>query len=785
MDYEFKRATYIACEIIGRLLGGSKDLNFLKLASKVYLKFALCHDVESMDSILDRSFNELGAGCLHTYAFLHNYKFFELLEVPLRAVDFSIHSLLVRASLRYSEESNFFGLTIENYEKAYDIGLIQKNESFLYTVIATNLENHHEFTHKPLLHLFQKMIENYSEKSHPDVIEDILCELPWTNRNKYYLLSIILTTNETLIFAHRTFSEDFLLNGIRTGLKYRCLLSPSQALVRVVCNHPKFQEKFIKIVADILQNRNDSEVQNLIKYWFGQFNQEFIELLFIELQLDKPLPVHAPASKEFKRIIVYRKLFKGLFKNEKVIQQIETQSCLVEDENAKVDTLHILMDKVVKKIDIHQIQSDIMMVLKFLECNMGFESTLFRDHHVMKKKMPEFLNFLASQKMRDVKTLTVVFTFINENLIQHGIKQNTFQHKIFGLKLLEVILKLYFGEHQPKLTKKTNKQKNLIFSEFLQNENIWNICDAQLFYQLVEMIQNENNDVVELSVKLISEFYLQRSVIDNILENNNSNFLELIDTKIDEYLSHNDIQKADTAHLYYQLKIDYLLTKTHLHEDELIKLVESLKCRFMLLKNSNDPVSAMNEGNHIFNVINSIQYFVKKMPNEKIKSKICLSLNVILKLIVHHFLNFVNNATVGPNYNWLDQNLVTLINYSKADKSDDIDVTKKRLLLYIWFTLKACSDLMVQFALIMNKVSKSTDKEYVSVMTNAIDVNVQILKRFCHKGTIEIAGSALGTYNLSIYYLQLHTNTSINNEFCRKNNKDNFHGISKYRKSTL
>ena len=744
-DLEFKRAAYLACEIIGRLMNESADLNFLKLASKVYLKFALCHNVEAMNSILDRNFNELGAGCLHTYAFLQNHHVFDLLDVPLNVIDFSIHSLLVRSSIRYSDESDYFGLAVENYLKAYEIGLITKNESFLYTVIITNLENHYIFTHKPLLQLFQHMIAIYSEKSHPDVIEDVLCELPWTNRNKYYLLGIILSTNEKLLFEHRSYSEDFLLNGLRTGLQYRRLLSPSQALVRVVCNHPKFQSKFIKVVADILRNRNDIEVQNLIKYWYGQFSQDFIESLFTELQLNKPLPVHDPTSKDFKRLIVFRKLFKGLFQNVDVIKQIESQSCLVQDEDAKIDTLHILMDKVVKRVDMEHIEEDIMCLLNFLECNMGFESTLYRDHHVMKKRMPEFLNFLASQKMRDVKLLTVVFTFIKDNLIQHGIKQTTYQHNIFSIKLLETVLKLYLSEKQPKLTKKTNKEKNLIFSEFLKSENIWDICDTQLFYQLIEMIQNVNNDVVELAVKLLSEFFIQRSVMDQVLENNSLNFLAFIEEKISEYMNNVNLQKADTAHLYYRLKFEYLITQDDLNEKELVVLVEALKCRFMVLKSRNDPVAAMNNGKHLFTVINSIEYYLMKMQSCQIKSKTCLSLNVILKLVVHHFLDYFNDITMGPNYNWLDHKLECLVASSQAD-IDDIDATKTRLLHYIWYTLKACSDIMLQFAFIMNKVCFSTEREYVSVMTNAIDINVQILTRFCHKGTIEIAGGALGTY---------------------------------------
>lgn len=754
-DLEFKRATYLTCEIIGRLMNGSADLNFLKLASKVYLKFALCHDVEAMTSILDRNFNEVGAGCLQTSAFLQNHHVFELLDVPLKAVDFSIHALLVRTSLRYCDESNYFGLSIENYLRAYEIGLATKNESFLYTVIITNLENHYICTHKPLLQLFEQVIAVYSEKSHPDVIEDVLCELPWTNRNKYYLLGIILSKNENLLFEHRSYNEDFLLNGLRTGLQYRRLLSPSQALVRVVCNHPKFQSKFIKIVADILRNRNDIEVQNLIKYWYGQFSQDFIELLFTELQLNKPLPVYQPTSKDFKRLIVFRKLFKGLFQNANVIKQIETQSCLVQDEDAKIDTLHILMDKVVKRIDMEHIEGDIMCLLTFLECNMGFESTLYRDHHVMKKRMPEFLNFLASHKMRNVKLLTVVFTFIKENLIQHGINESTYQHNIFAIKLLEVVLKLYLSEQQPKLTKKTNKEKNLIFSEFLKSEKIWDICDKHLFYQLVEMIQNVNNDVVELAVKLLSEFYIQRSIMDQILVNNSLNFLDFIEEKINVYMNNVNLQKADTAHLYYRLKFEYLITQDELSERELIKLVEALKCRFMLLKSRNDPVAAMNNGKHLFTVINSIEYYLMKMQPCQIKSKTCLSLNVILKLVVHHFLTYVNDIKYGPNYNWLDQRLECIVENSQAD-IDDIDVTKKRLLHYIWYTLKACSDIMLQFAFIMNKVCFSTEKEYFSVMTNAIDINVQILTRFCHKGTIEIAGGALGTYkfdNLHIIHI--------------------------------
>jgi hypothetical protein len=99
-----------------------------------------------------------------------------------------LYDTFVQCSLKYSQDSKYFPLAIENYIQAYDIKLLDDNEAFGVTVMCSNLEDNHQNIYKLLLDLYERMIKCSEDLS--DTFVDVpLNELSWFNRNKYYLLS--------------------------------------------------------------------------------------------------------------------------------------------------------------------------------------------------------------------------------------------------------------------------------------------------------------------------------------------------------------------------------------------------------------------------------------------------------------------------------------------------------------------------------------------------------------------------------------------------------------------
>lgn len=126
----------------------------------------------------------VGAMSLWIHAWLQNHQFCN--EFPFEK-NF-LYDSFVQCSLKYSQDSKYFPLAIDNYILAYDIKLVDTSEAFAMTVMCSNLEDNHQNIYKLLLDLYQRMI-TASEDLKEDFVDVPLNQLSWHNRNKYYLLS--------------------------------------------------------------------------------------------------------------------------------------------------------------------------------------------------------------------------------------------------------------------------------------------------------------------------------------------------------------------------------------------------------------------------------------------------------------------------------------------------------------------------------------------------------------------------------------------------------------------
>lgn len=198
----------------------SKDLNFHMKILKSNMKPALCMNYFQVELLLDRYamvVSRVGAECLKTYIWFQNNSFIEAVDV-LMCNTINFHDNFVQTSLKYSADTRYFALAIENYISAYDIWQISRCEGFTFTVILTNLENSHQNVHRLLLELFKRMMKCYdaSDRECSKVVHDIL-RLSWTNRNKYQLLAIIISTNSDILLQHEEFNSAMFHEGIQVS----------------------------------------------------------------------------------------------------------------------------------------------------------------------------------------------------------------------------------------------------------------------------------------------------------------------------------------------------------------------------------------------------------------------------------------------------------------------------------------------------------------------------------------------------------------------------------------
>lgn len=200
----------------------TKDLKFHMKVMKAVMKPAVCMNIFQVNLLLDRYaiiVSPVGAQCLKAYAWFQNSSLFPVVNIPM-CNTITFHEDFVQTSVKYSTETKYFALAIENYISAYDIGQATEFNDATFSVILTNLENAHQNVHRLLLDLFKRMMKCYakSDRKNSSFVHDIW-HLPWTNRNKYKLLAIIIGTDVNILVNHKDFDLGRFHEGIQVSFK--------------------------------------------------------------------------------------------------------------------------------------------------------------------------------------------------------------------------------------------------------------------------------------------------------------------------------------------------------------------------------------------------------------------------------------------------------------------------------------------------------------------------------------------------------------------------------------
>ncbi|KAJ6640334.1 Thyroid adenoma-associated protein like, partial [Pseudolycoriella hygida] len=578
-----------------------------------------------------------------------------------------------------------------------------------------------------------------------DVFAKICFSWPWTNRNKYYFLTILFEWHDFYYLLQRgEIPPTYFVRGAVISLQYRNLISPGQTLI-VQLAKDKVNEVY-EVIADVLRNAKDFELQNCVQ-WLHCIPH--LERLYELLDLaDENILVNEKFSylldENMTKLVIFRRAFKTCFQQHTKIMEIDR---LIVSNYDIVDLAHraAIFEVLISNTMTHlgNIEKNLHHLQNFLRDNMYHEFAALRQD--IMKLLPGLFYLLTSilkscsNELKDeIKTF---FQFLKLQIFDKGIVLEPYPPVIFSLRLYEILMKLLYGRREDRLIKEFNVDKNNRLKSFLIDENVWNPCSVEHCSALTGLMKSEFDDVRDIATELLVRFFPTGS-IENMYQ---------------ELMTSSDITLCRHAHLFARIAI----------KNDEPKLEESLK--EFLNRNVfdyDDPFFKIMTGNHLFGAINCVNEFYsfhKKAIGLK-DTKSVLPKNALFDItladkITDRSLLLLRTACFdeidkcSPSFEKMDESLELLLlrsSYPVVDIFED----KKSLLLSIWLTVKACCELAanISHSILDNcrRLSESDHPSLMDIVTKSVNITSNVLLRCRHKGAIEAAGLSLGKIVRSI-----------------------------------
>lgn len=332
---------------------------------------------------------KLAADCLRTHAWLQNYNFTEKFGVHLPDNLRIVESFNKLGNMSYNNETRFFALATENLLTAYQTKVVQKFSKIVFEVLMKNLENQQKNVRPLLFVLFKHLITCFVQPSlievEPSVCEELgnpsnqknyeenvvseIMFLPWTNRNKFVLLTHLIAIKPESLLQHSNFHLASFINGIFVGLSMHHLYPQSQSLVKVIQNKDPFRNTLIASVSKFLEESTDDVlVENLVKYWFPSFDAKFLDKVKENFVQDKTVLQTPLTSTKFYRTLMLRNAFKNKFSDE-FDERVTKFACDVEDLQTKVQIFVMLT----KNVYLEPQLDNILIAFKFIRHHICFK----------------------------------------------------------------------------------------------------------------------------------------------------------------------------------------------------------------------------------------------------------------------------------------------------------------------------------------------------------------------------------------------------------------------------
>ncbi|KAG4068625.1 hypothetical protein HA402_002316 [Bradysia odoriphaga] len=539
-----------------------------------------------------------------------------------------------------------------------------------------------------------------------DVFGEICYGWPWTNRNKYYLLAIIFDRHNfyNLLKSH-DIDPTYFVRGVVISLQYRNLIAPGQSLI-VQLVKLNIVEAF-NVIADVLRYSTDFELYNCVQWLHCISNLEYLydrlDLANGNIFTDDKFGYLFESSMD--KLVLFRRTFKVSFEKHPKIGEIDS---LIVSNYQTVRLVHraaifeVLITNTMTRLD--AIEENLCHLQNFLKDNMSHEHSALRQD--IMKLLPNLFYLLTSllksatdERKSKIKSF---FQFLKLQIFDVGIGQEQYQPLIFSLRLYAILMKLLFGCRQDRLIKEFNVDKNKRLRSFLIDE------------------------------KCLGSMYL-------------------------ELMTSTDIQQCRYSHLFARIAMQ---------NDE--SLLQSTLKEFLSSNESDyaDPFRKANTGSHLFGAVNCLNEFYcfrkdMSISGQRVKNSTANTMTdiTLAERITNHFLLLLKTACPeeakhgSPSFEKMDESLEVLLSRS-VQPVTDLYEDKKFLLLSLWLTLKACSELAANIsACTLDGLRHANGIDYsfkVEILTKCLNIASNVLLHTRHKGAIEASGLSLGKIIKSI-----------------------------------
>ncbi|XP_037028211.1 uncharacterized protein LOC119068643 [Bradysia coprophila] len=578
-----------------------------------------------------------------------------------------------------------------------------------------------------------------------DVFGEICYGWPWTNRNKYYLLAILFERHNFYnLLKRHDIDATYFVRGVVISLQYRNLIAPGQSLI-VQLVKLNIVETF-NVIADVLRYSTDFELYNCVQWLHCISNLKYLydrlDLANGNIFTDAKFGYLFESNME--KLVLFRRTFKVSFEKHPKIGEIDR---VIVSKYQTVRLVHraaifeVLITNTMTRLD--AIEENLCHLQNFLKDNMSHEHSALRQD--IMKLLPNLFYLLTSllrsatdERKSKIKSF---FQFLKLQIFDIGIGQEQYQPLIFSLRLYAILMKLLFGCRQDRLIKEFNVDKNKRLRSFLIDENVWDPCSAEHCNTLIDLVQSEFDDVRDISTELLVRFFPTNA----------------IGNRYHELMTSTDIQQCRYSHLFARIAM----------QNDESQLQSTLK-QFLNSNESdyNDPFRKANTGNHLFGAVNCLNEFYcfrkdMAMSGQREKNSTANTMTDITagERITNHFLLLLKTACPdeakhgSPSFEKMDESLELLLSRS-AQPVTDLYEDKKFLLLSLWLTLKACSELAANISsCTLDGLRNSSGSDYsskVEILTKCLNIASNVLLHTRHKGAIEASGLSLGKIVRSI-----------------------------------
>lgn len=345
---------------------------------------------------------------------------------------------------------------------------------------------------------------------------------PWTNRNKYYFLSILFDRHgfEALLArnSHLAIDVDELMAGVTLSLQYRNLISPGQTLA-ITLARQLVPQIFTAIAAIV---REDSfRATNCLNHWMRCIANG--HLVFAALELDSEEILSGGDAKfgylldnSLQRLIQFRCCFKASF--EKAANCQEVDAFIVRNEEAwdvaanKVALLDFIISKTMSQPA--ELAANLPVLERALKSNMPNQMPSLRNDVL--KMLPNLMYLMAPILKADTNTPRICefFGFLRTAIFARGIAQpHDYPPLIYALRVYEIVVKTIYGARSDRLIKRFNADVNDRLRCVIDDDAVWPLFTDDNYQTLCQLLQSEFNDVRDIACELLIRFFPPRDML--------------------------------------------------------------------------------------------------------------------------------------------------------------------------------------------------------------------------------------------------------------------------------